>query len=161
MIEVISKEQAEEELRAFCEELELDLEGSIQEDEADNERLRSSGWTDPESGLPAPDEGKGDMCKLKDELLRLMQRGRIVIDGDKLSLHLAAPSGACKEFKFEEPDGSAIGSIKRRKGSSSAGDLYPLISNMTKKTPAQINALKKRDLMPCFVIARLFLTRNA
>ena len=160
MKEVISEEQAEMELSSFCDELELDLDGAIAEEEQENSEKRASGWTD-EDGQGPPPEGKSDTAQVKAEILKLMKRGRLTIEGEKIRLTLTAPTGANKELLFEEPDGSGIASIRKKKSGSSPGDLFPLISSMTHKTPPYIGGLKKRDLMPCFMIARLFLTQSA
>lgn len=126
MSDVIAREVAEQEFDRFADEMDLDVDESKMDEEE-----RSS------------------FIKIKEKLLKAMQRGSLIINSDGEAVYTPIKEDDPQPITFHERTGATLMATDTKKKNQQAAKLYAMMADMTKQPPVRFSKMKGTDIKIC------------
>lgn len=103
------------------------------------------------------DEDKAGLQLNRRRMLRAIEDGSLVIDGNGIPVYIPQRSDNTEPITFYEPTGASLMAMDRKKAGADVGKMFSIMADFTKTDQGRFAGLKTSDLNICMAIATLYL----
>lgn len=103
------------------------------------------------------DEDKAGLTLNRRRMIRAIEAGSLVIDGDGTPIYTPQRSDNTEPILFHEPTGASLMAMDRKKTGADVGKMFSIMADFTRTEPGRFAGLKTSDLNICMAIATLYL----
>jgi hypothetical protein len=106
------------------------------------------------------DEDKENFRRAKERLVRAMEAGHLVVDGEGRMVYtpqIANKAGERTPLVWNEPRGGDLAAMDQKKAGHDVARMYAVMARMTGVLPITFDSMVARDLKVCQAIVTLFL----
>lgn len=103
------------------------------------------------------DEDKAGLQLNRRRMLRAIEDGSLVIDGDGIPIYTPQRSDNTEPITFHEPTGASLMAMDRKKAGADVGKMFSIMADFTRTEQGRFAGLKTSDLNVCMAVATLYL----